>query len=723
MVRRPILATPYSMRSHRAIAAALLLPLLSCGDSTSPPAATTIELELTALSFDALGVAVPVFAVVKDQQGNVMSSVAPSWTTNASGVATVNAAGTVTAAGNGSATITATAGSAQATVSVTVDQVPTGFGLATGANGNGLSSTRGQPVSVRPAVRVLDANGRGVANETVTFAVLSGGGSAPVAAAQTDINGVARVASWTLGPDLGANTLEASYGAFTPVVFTVTGIEDPCSAAGAETLILGGTDNGSLASGDCVAGTKYYDLYKFVLGAPSGVVIEMTATHDAYLVLLASDNTTVLAEVDDIVTGVVTDSRMGIALGAGTYYVRATSYDAAETGSYTIGARLGVIGAPVSVIVNGGQGQFAAPAAPVAIAPSVQVVDDLGDPVPNVTVTFATVPGIGSATGVDATTNAEGIATVGSWTLAAGANVLTATVTGGGITGNPAIFSAMGNANTAAYNVALRFLNVPTQAQLQAFSDAVLRWESIITGDLPSVALPPTDVFCPDSPLLDETIDDLLIFVQLIPIDGPGQVLGAAGPCLIRNPGALPLLGLMRFDTADIDGGGLPSVVLHEMGHVLGFGTIWATKGLLINPSLPSAPGADTHFAGPQAIIAFNAAGGNAYFGAKVPVENTQGGAGTRDAHWRENQLLHELMTGYLTGPAQPLSAITIRAMQDLGYTVSVASADAYTFIPSIRVGPPESGPSIHLRRDILDFPPRVFDPAAHRVKRKAGAK
>jgi hypothetical protein len=714
------------MRPHRAlVAAALLLPLLSCGDSTAPPRPSVIELELTALSFDALGLAAPVFAVVKDQAGNVMSSVTPTWTTNASGVATVNAAGTVTATGNGSATITAMAGSAQATVSVTVDQVPATWGLAVGANGNGLAATRGQPVPVRPAVRVLDGNGRGIANETVTFTVLSGGGSAPVAAALTDGTGVARVSSWTLGPDLGVNTLEASYGAFTPIVFTVTGIEDPCSPAGAEALTLGAIDNGTLAFGDCVAASKFYDLYKLVLYAPSGVVIELTAGEvpDAYLMLLASDNSTVLAENDDILSGVIRSSRIAIQLAAGTYYIRATSFYPSETGPYSLLARVGVIGAAASVTVNAGQGQFAAPASPVAVAPSVKVVDDLGNPVPNVTVTFATVTGIGSATGVDATTDAEGVATVGSWTLAAGANVLTATVTGGGISGNPTIFSAMGNANVAAYNVALRFLNVPTQSQLQAFTDAVLRWESIITGDLPSVAIPPTDLFCQDSPVLNETIDDLLIFVQLIPIDGAGQILGAAGPCLLRNPGFLPLLGLMRFDTADINGGNLPNVVLHEMGHVLGFGTIWVDKLLLKNPSLPSSPGVDTYFSGPQSIIAFNAAGGNAYVGAKVPVENAQGGEGTRDAHWRESQLVHELMTGFLTGSAQPLSAITIRSMQDLGYTVSTASADAYTFIPPIRAGPPEAGPSIHLQRDVLEFRPRVFDPAAHRVKKKPGAK
>ena len=51
----------------------------------------------------------------------------------------------------------------------------------------------------------------------------------------------------------------------------------------------------------------------------------------------------------------------------------------------------------------------------------------------------------------------------------------------------------------------------------------------------------------------------------------------------------IPVLGLMKFDTADLDvlesGGLLQAVILHEMGHVLGFGTIWSDLNLLADPS------------------------------------------------------------------------------------------------------------------------------------------
>ena len=104
--------------------------------------------------------------------------------------------------------------------------------------------------------------------------------------------------------------------------------------------------------------------------------------------------------------------------------------------------------------------------------------------------------------------------------------------------------------------------------------------------------------------------------------------------------------------------GSLQAVILHEMGHVLGFGTFWDDPFGLLPGSLrprPRAALADTHFTGPPAIAAFNAAGGTAYTGAKVPVMNI-GGAGTVNSHWRDEVFDPELMTGFL-GPDSTRSA------------------------------------------------------------------
>ncbi|HSE46987.1 MAG TPA: leishmanolysin-related zinc metalloendopeptidase, partial [Gemmatimonadales bacterium] len=202
--------------------------------------------------------------------------------------------------------------------------------------------------------------------------------------------------------------------------------------------------------------------------------------------------------------------------------------------------------------------------------------------------------------------------------------------------------------------------------------------------------------------------DDLLIFVALVPIDGVGKILGQAGPCFIRSSNRLTIIGIMKFDTADLanmqTNGTLDDVILHEMGHVLGFGSIWEDPSidLLVTPSLTTAqhtgcnpppppptnpctvppPTCDTHFSGAIAISAFNSQnGGNTYTGAKVPVENTCG-VGTADSHWREAVFDNELMTGFISGTPNPMSRTTIASLQDLGYAVNVSEADAFT-IPS----------------------------------------
>jgi adhesin/invasin len=74
----------------------------------------------------------------------------------------------------------------------------------------------------------------------------------------------------------------------------------------------------------------------------------------------------------------------------------------------------------------------------------VLVRDAGGTPVANVPVTFAVASGGGSVEGGDAITAADGVATVGSWTLGEtlGDNTLTATVQADDVQGNPVTFHA-----------------------------------------------------------------------------------------------------------------------------------------------------------------------------------------------------------------------------------------------------------------------------------------
>lgn len=208
-------------------------------------------------------------------------------------------------------------------------------------------------------------------------------------------------------------------------------------------------------------------------------------------------------------------------------------------------------------------------------------------------------------------------------------------------------------------------------------------------------------------PAIDDNVDDMRIYVRLDSIDGPGGILGGAAYCFFRVSNQLPLVGFMQFDTADLAqlefNGSLPSIIVHEMGHALGIGTAWRLAELLRDPSLVT-PGADTYFDGPLAIAAFDAAGGTGYSGAKVPVAN-EGDAGRADGHWRESVMNVELMTPFIDFGVEPLSAISIQSLADVGYRVDVSKADAFSFSPFNAAPGRRRGPVIDLSNDIMIGP------------------
>ena len=297
-----------------------------------------------------------------------------------------------------------------------------------------------------------------------------------------------------------------------------------------------------------------------------------------------------------------------------------------------------------------------------------------------------------------AATSAPGVATVsvsGSVLTIVGAAVGTATVTvtardPHGLTAG-SLFDVTVVTSGSGFHIELVFATAVTPTQRAAFESAAERWMTILAPtELRDMVVNRT-LTCGDDPRFAryvERIDDLLIVAAVGEIDGPGGTLGQAGPCLGRfdGPFVFPYYGRMEFDAADLDelerSGDLDDVILHEMGHVLGIGTLWDLVGLLRNPSSETGV-LDTHFEGRRAIDAFDDAGGAGYNGAKVPVENT-GGPGTVNSHWRGNRqepvFGMELMVGWADGGSErsPLSAITIQSLADLGYAVDVTAADPY---------------------------------------------
>ena len=269
------------------------------------------------------------------------------------------------------------------------------------------------------------------------------------------------------------------------------------------------------------------------------------------------------------------------------------------------------------------------------------------------------------------------------------------------------------------FTIEVRFEDPPEPRYAAAFRSAARGWEKVIRGDAPGMVVRLDERQCGSQhPAIEEGVDDLLIAARLTPIDGLAGAVGAAGYCLRRTDslGGLPIFGMMEFDTADLAQldklGLLESTITHEMGHVLGFGSLWKETQLLQNPSLPSDRGADTLFTGRFAVREFDEAGGDGYeFGGKVPVENERGSTGTRDGHWRESVFKEELMTGFLDASrTNPLSRITIASMQDLGYEVDYSSSETYElqaleeeYDPSfLQLGERSDSTGVALGEDIL---------------------
>jgi hypothetical protein len=146
----------------------------------------------------------------------------------------------------------------------------------------------------------------------------------------------------------------------------------------------------------------------------------------------------------------------------------------------------------------------------------------------------------------------------------------------------------------------------------------------------------------------------------------------------------------MQFDVNDLQAlittSRFEAVVLHEMLHVVGIGTVWGLRGLLDGRGT-----SDPRFTGAKGIAGCNLAGFTMFCAVGgVPVENT-GSGGTRDAHWRESIFDIELMTGFAEAtPDMPFSAMTLGSLEDFGYSVNYLAVDPFTMPVALgRVAPP----------------------------------
>ena len=246
----------------------------------------------------------------------------------------------------------------------------------------------------------------------------------------------------------------------------------------------------------------------------------------------------------------------------------------------------------------------------------------------------------------------------------------------------------------SSFNIDLVFLSDFTEEEQEVWHHAADRWEAAIQTELPDYTFSSAwsgtcgdqSINIPDG----ERIDDLRIYISKSFLEG---IAGYAGSMVLRSS-SLPVIGcIVIAPSTTFSLQWMRYIVLHEMGHALGIGALWFNNGMLRDLN------GDTHFAGPQAIASFDQAGGTDYQGAKVPTE--------RDGfHWRISVLAGEVMS---LAPVNPvISAITLQALSDLGYSVDLSAADPYV-LPSPTAAKPVADEELEFSCSLEGLPPPVY--------------
>ncbi len=479
-------------------ATAALLAACNGDDGPRPPStlAATSATSLTGIVGDV--VSDPLAVKVTDDRGAALGGIVVTFAVAEGGGSVTPAVDTTDNTGVASTRWRLGGTAGQQRVSATVTGVTTQINFiaaaAAGAPanvavqaGNNQSATAGTAVSTPPSVIVRDRFNNPVNATSVFFSISGGGGSVTGAGATTNASGVATVGSWTLGPNVGTNTLTALVVAngvtANPITFTANGTAGTAAAISAQTSTsITGTVGGLVtpvpsirvldANGNPVAGVNVNftaSTGSTVVGGAKTTNLQGVASPDGWqlatMSILAGNNQSatvgrtlpvdpsvritdalgnpiagqeVVFEVIDgggsaVARRPVTDANGTATVGAwtlgetpGTNTLRATA--TGLTVQPVVFTALATAGAPASLTISAGNNQTATAGALLPVAPSVVVRDNRGNPVAGVTVTFTASTGV--LTGASAVSNAAGQATVGSWRLGntAGVQTLTASI-------------------------------------------------------------------------------------------------------------------------------------------------------------------------------------------------------------------------------------------------------------------------------------------------------
>lgn len=311
----------------------------------------------------------------------------------------------------------------------------------------------------------------------------------------------------------------------------------------------------------------------------------------------------------------------------------------------------------------------------LGLRPSIRVFDSADAPIFNRPVEWTTSAGT-TAQHRQTRTDFAGMAAVEGWRLGPDLGTHTVTAAVEGLA--PVTFTASAEPLPVVkpFDIEVRIIGMQhlTPEDSAEIITSGERWAKVMRMDLPPVTITEADsVVCGEK--IVGTIDDVLVLVIVGHIDGPGNDIGGAGPCVVRTGSLHPAVGLVLLDAADFVGiqpGLLGDAMAHQIGHVLGIGSLWEAKGLM----------GTSGYTGAFARSAFHglAGLGDAFFSQEhVPVS---GGVGPVLGHWVN--VGAEMMNPSIERAIR-LSALSVAGLRDLGYQASDAAADPHGFASYLR--------------------------------------
>jgi hypothetical protein len=283
-----------------------------------------------------------------------------------------------------------------------------------------LAGVAGSAIGDSVVVRLLATDGLPIAGANVNV-VIAGGGATNDSSFVTDADG--RVAlRWSLGGVIGT--------AAQSLTFSSAGVSDLTLTADVSAALLPASRLVITQQPTTAVSGQVFATAVIVQAVDStGAVATNFASNILLNVIELPLNGSIAGPNGIIAVNGISTYASLIPSKVGTYRFTAT---AAGLTPDTSDAIVVSAGAPTAIAVQSGNGQSANVGTALTLPIVVRVADAADNPVPNRAVTFAVTSGGGSLTGAVDTTDAAGLATLGSWTLGTtvGAQSITAAVAG-----------------------------------------------------------------------------------------------------------------------------------------------------------------------------------------------------------------------------------------------------------------------------------------------------